>query len=234
MRKTAFAVAVATALVTTSAVQAAPTNVFANPQEGNLTDVLDGIYGAGNFQRVDDNTDTIWAPQMFGSTNAPSNASVVFQRKVGDDSVGFGWSQGSTYNEIFAPVSGNGSSPTPSNATVALSALAPSFTWTLDAAQGTFSSNDSLNPLPDNPGNTPTVNPRDHMVTYLVTGGSAFQADRDTYILAWEDRFKGGFADFDFQDYIVQADAVVPVPVPATLALLGLGLIGLGAAARRR
>ena len=212
-------------------VQAAKTEIYPN-SEDNLIDgvpnILDENYGTENLRRIDDTIDEYWTPQETLEGNR-ENSSVVFQRKVGIDSVGFGYSQDNTYTTIFDSISNEGDLDSDEKE-ISLSKLEPFFTWTLKADQATFSSVENRNPAPDDAGNPGT---RDHMVTWLVTGGDEYQESRNTYVLAWEDRYRGHWADFDFQDYIVQVDAV-RVPLPATLGLLGTGLIGLGVLSRRR
>lgn len=229
MRATVLAASMLLSGVTV--VQAAKTEIYTN-DEDNLIDgvpnILNNIYGTENLRRIDDTIDEYWAPQETLEGNR-EKSSVVFQRKVGKDTVGFGYSQDGTYTSIFDSISKD-EEPDPEEKEISLSDLEPFFTWTLKAQQDTFSSVENRNPAPAESAGNPGT--RDHMVTWLVTGGEEYQENRNTYVLAWEDRYRTQWADFDFQDYIVQADAV-RVPLPATLGLLGSGLIGLGVLSRR-
>jgi len=79
----------------------------------------------------------------------------------------------------------------------------------------------------------------DHMAAFQGQGDTV-QIDpyapgiwgANEYILAWEDLYGGG--DADYSDFVVMVESISPVPAPATLALMGIGLLGLVGTSRRR
>lgn len=101
------------------------------------------------------------------------------------------------------------------------------FGFYLQTESGTFYSDTKLND--DN---------FDHLVAYQgnysgsnpsYINGSPWLANE--YVLAWEDLWGGGDADYD--DFVVLVESVVSVPEPTTLGLFGLGLMVLGLRARK-
>lgn len=106
------------------------------------------------------------------------------------------------------------------------------FGYYLDGPGGTFFSQQSLN-----------SDFMDHMVSFQGNGEDELSLDgfaagtwgTNEYILAWEDLAAPNW-DWDYNDFVVMVESVMPqveVPVPATLGIFALGL-GLLAARRRQ
>ncbi len=192
------------------------TNRFGYPS------VLNTLYGAGNYVRVDDSWDQIWW-EYDGTATA--------EAKFAGDSHKIGFEQGS------------GGGPK-TNWTVA------DGTWTSTSGSGygvsgsltfDFDPNDYLRfYIKDvttgavwsskESENTDAIASIDHMVSYYITGG----ASAGHYALAFEDRSVAGGSDRDFQDMVIEVSMVNPVPEPGSLALLGLVILGAGAGIVRR
>lgn len=102
------------------------------------------------------------------------------------------------------------------------------FGFYLQTESGTFYSDSDLNGdnfdhLVAYQGNYSSSNP-----SYI--NGSPWLANE--FVLAWEDLWGGGDADYD--DFVVLVESVVSAPEPATLGLFGLGLVALGLRSRKR
>ncbi|MBU1699407.1 MAG: PEP-CTERM sorting domain-containing protein [Candidatus Eisenbacteria bacterium] len=207
-----------------SSASAGFTTWFPSPNEPDLDEILDNLYGLSNVVRVADTgglTDQIW----FNS-----NAAVSVEAKFSSRDHTFGYYQGLTgwsFNPLFT-VSGSGY---------------------LSGVTGGFTPAQSGNPFrfADKTGWVPAwsslelqnLDFMDHMVTYQITGDDPTKSNTvGSYVLAWEDG--SWFGDRDYNDLIVEVSGVglggcSPVPEPATLTLLGMGLVGFtGWSLRRR
>ncbi|HRS10287.1 MAG TPA: hypothetical protein P5242_04410, partial [Sedimentisphaerales bacterium] len=165
--------------------------------------ILEHLYGAGNFVRIDDDFDQLWM-NLNGGAKAEAKWAAATE--------GFGYidgATGGTYHELFEVAQGtNGylssySGTTPGHATL------PVFRFALDGHSfGISSSQES-----DNTGGS------DHMVTWRVTNKV------NTYVIGWEVENLG---DRDYQDLVVEVSNVAPVPVPGAvlLGVLGLSVAG--------
>lgn len=156
--------------------------------------------------------------QIFGGSDGPGDASQDSQRTLSISDTGLvsvmGWDNGNSVNMGGGQFS---------------SSL---FGYYLAGPGGTFFSQQNLN-----------SDGIDHMVSFQGNGEDVLQLagfaggtwDTDEYILAWEDLASPNW-DWDYNDFVVMVDSVMPqgeVPLPATLGSFALGL-GLLAARRRR
>jgi hypothetical protein len=73
---------------------------------------------------------------------------------------------------------------------------------------------------------------KDHMVTYQISG---LQDNKLTWLLMWEDKKVGEiFADFDYNDLVVELKALPRADVPEPTALMPLAFVGLAGLRRKR
>lgn len=164
--------------------------------------ILETLYGAGNFLRVDDAFDQIWFP---ADGTATATAKYAFNAQ-NFGYIPLGGSNSGVFQSLFTEtgsgyaVSGTGN----------LSDGNVNFRWVLQSGGNQFDSQDSQN------GDV-----SDHMVTWLITGGSS----AGNYAIAWEDMLSPSW-DQDFNDLVVEV-TVAPIPIPGAVWLLGSGLIGI-------
>lgn len=181
--------------------------------------VLNHLYGAGNYVRVDDSLDQIW-----NSTNGTTQ--VVARFAGNNQTLGYykgssGLTDGTTFNTLYN-VGGSGYGVTGASAGL----TEPNFRWGLKTvgSQGTqyLSSKPSDNVLDD-------AAYKDHMVTFKITGTSGGHSGNviGNYILAFEDllynHYKGYTSDRDFQDAVFEFKKI-GVPEPSTYLILGTTL----------
>ena len=168
--------------------------------------ILAHLYGAGNFQRIDDDFDQLWINLNGGATAEGkwAGATETFGYLPG--------SSGGTFVPLFTaiPNATNGYlDGSPSGVTPDHTEL-PIFRLALSAVNfGVRSSQES-----DNAGN-------DNMVTWKIIGGPS----TGHYVVGWEAEALG---DADYQDLVVEISNAAPVPVPGAvvLGILGLGAVG--------
>lgn len=184
------------------------------------TSILNHLYGAGNYTRVDDSFDQIWSINN-GNTNAVAkfagNAS-TFGYYAGNTGV----TDGTTFNSLFN-VTGSGYSVAGSAANLSLNNIR----WGLSSGGSFFSSQPADNLFTAPPG-------QDMMVTFLITGNSGgFLGNQiGNYVIAWEDIGSSG-SDRDFNDAVIEISHSVPAPEPATFLVLGSFLTLVYAAKRK-
>jgi hypothetical protein len=182
--------------------------------------ILETLYGADNFVRVDDSLDQIWW-EYDGTADAAA--------KYAGHKHGIGFTQGTSGGDTqMFDTSGDGYNVTGG--------------FTFD-----FNPNDELrfNFKDINTGDVwsslqseNTLDPSsDHMVTFAITGGDS----KGHFALAWED-LRLGASDRDYNDLVIEVAQVQPasyprpvelpepaeVPEPGSLVLLGLVLLGAG------
>jgi hypothetical protein len=178
-----------------------------NPQ-GN---VMDTLFGPGNYTRVDDTLDQLWS-NMSGAAK--------IRALFGSESDLY-YNSGS-HPDLF--VSAPGSGGYTDQSWVSLPSTSETFNWIIhNPIEGTFSSIQS-----QNSGN-------DQMVTFQITGNTGNPTNViGNYVIAWE--AVQNLGDKDYQDLVVEVSSVSPIPEPATLSLLALGAVVLlgGLRLRRR
>jgi len=168
-----------------------------NPQ-GNIMDTL---YGPGNYTRVDDSFDQIW--MNF------SGAAQVRAAFAGSLSSLY-YNSGSQTDFL---VTSNTSLGYLNQSWVPLPSTSEPFSWTMKNTNGnTFRSIQS-----QNPGGV------DRMVSFQITGNSGHPTNAiGDYVIAWEDLPGSGG---DFQDFVVEVSSVAAIPEPSSFLLLSVGLL---------
>lgn len=224
------------------------------PGEDSLQQILDGITTAGPncsdpadcHSSIDVNTDQV-EPHAFWSVNSSggSHSQIVMELTANDGINSFGIFNpvdGSTF-ELFGGADAAGASLTfgfddSTGTTVVFKDVHLGESATADWAGGnnlfgfylqsgatTWYSDASLNGdierMVGFQGNG--------LDTIDLPGSLPGLFGSNEFVFGWED---GG--DFDFQDFVVEAESVSPVPEPSVLAMFGLGLLGLGVSLRSR
>ena len=181
--------------------------------------ILDSHFGLGNLRSIDGNNDQMWA----GLANV--DVSVVAHHSAYKHS--FGYIDGSdNYVSILSNISdGSGRSA--------------SFNAGNSGAPFRFGLDSHYEPLFNSAMNGNPDGGKDHMVSWLITGGK----HAGDYVIAWEDLLNLG--DHDYNDVVLRLSGVAhqhrhqhqhgvsPVPVPAAVWLFLSGLVGVVGIARR-
>ena len=191
------------------------TVIQSSAAEPNLIPLLASIYGDGNFERIDDDSDIGWGGGSLLSVRALATNSAASQRFGvcwvcdGSDDSFFGGAF--TVDGVFSVELLSDPTTWPENATL--------FD---DATDHAFVDRVFSNPL---------LNPDgvDHMVSFRILNQA------NTYAIAFED-WIGVKSDRDFNDFLVQLTLEpepLPTPEPSSLTLMLAGGIALWWSGRR-
>ena len=222
---------------------------YINPQgggdgsEASLQDVLNGITvgGQSSVNASGNNNDAITAPHW--SIGGTGMSAVTFVIEIAGNAAinSFGiYGMNGQKVEIFAGSDTAGAQAVVSikaDGSVFLNVLQDTgkkftgniFGFYLDNGTDVWYSDSALN-----------SDGEDHMIAFQGDGTDKIQTPgnapgywlNNEYILAWEDL--SGTADWDFNDFVVMVESVVPTPEPGTMALLGAGMLGLAIISKRR
>lgn len=187
-----------------------------NGSEPSLFQIMNTLYGSGNYSRVEDSSDQVWR-NISGSATALA--------KYASYSQTFGYIPDTDlqFHTLFTVtesgyLSDFGSSLLPVGPTAKRPPSA-----SLAPGSYNFLFGDNPNAAADPPMWTsqPSMNEPlfyDHMVTFSLADGR--------YVIAWEDMNLG---DYDYNDLVVEVAGVAAasaVPEPAAVLLIGSGLLG--------
>jgi hypothetical protein len=184
------------------------------------TGIMEYIYGTGNFSRVPDPNDTLWAGSP-GKIEFKAVYAGATQNLCTADPTG---------NSISAILSAQGNSATPSRSgsVATFTPTSQPFLFLDDTSPSGY--NKAYSDAALNGG-------VDRMVTFAVTGyltrpgdpnSSQAFSDGTHYVLGFEDG-----TDYDYNDLVVEVSGVAPVPEPATMLAGALLLLPFGASTIR-
>jgi len=192
-------------------------NLYDSTGGGGGAGIMEWIYGAGNFTRVDDAADIFWTDAVgqngviFDAVYAGSGQGLYLTKPNGTSATtasALTWSGSSTDNPPFR---GTG--------VISLPDLPSDPFLFADNTAGFWSSSPSLN-----------SDREDHMVTFLVTGylntpgipSGMTALTQPTYVIAFEDTAGG---DYDYNDLVVEVHGVSPTQTSVPEGGSALGLI---------
>ena len=111
MSKLTIAAGLALAVVAAGATPATADETFV-ANYGSLTSMVDGIFGAGNWVRLDDNADQLWAASPTGG-----NVGTVVTHKLAAYDQNLGYVQGGTFTQLIGTATPGESSSQPERIT---------------------------------------------------------------------------------------------------------------------
>jgi len=185
--------------------------------------IMEYLYGAGNFARVDDTSDLQWLGLNGGATFDAvyaGNSQALYTAGLA----------GAPTSLILSSGGSTGATPSRSGTPVAYTPVTQPFLFMDNSGGVNWYSDPTLNAADAG---------KDHMVTFAVSGylataglASSYQAfaDGTHYVIAFEDSANG---DYDFNDLVVEVSGVTPVPEASTIIAGALLLLPLGASTLR-